>query len=284
MQLINNTELLKNTINWLFYLMPVSIILGNLIVNLNVTLLIVFSIIFIIKNRIKLKYDNSVFLFLIFSISLIISSYINDQNLTKSISYLRFTIFFYIGFIVIRKILDFKKLFLVFSIIIAVLCLDLIIQHVANYNILGQKNSTNGATSFFFDERVAGSFIQNFGFFLVFLIFEIFKKKNIFNLVFKGFLVSLISIALLVTFQRMPMIIWCFFLILYGAIYFKSKLTSILISFVFLVLFIFSNDWAKEKTFRSYGAFISNAKSVITQSYDTYNINIDKKKIDETKI
>tara|TARA_B100000965_G_C19535934_1_gene733372 strand:- start:44 stop:1339 length:1296 start_codon:yes stop_codon:yes gene_type:complete len=283
MQLIKNTELLKNTINWLFYLLPLSIILGNLIVNLNIVLFILFSIIFIIKNQIELKFDNSILLFLIFSVGLIISSFVNEQSLVKSLSYLRFIIFFYLGYVLGKEIFNIKKIFLIFSIILSILCLDLILQHVMNYNILGQKNSTNGATSFFFDERVAGSFVQNFGFFLVFMIFKLLKKKNIINLFIKGFLTSLISIALLVTFQRMPMVIWCTFLIFYGIIYYKTKLLSILISFLFLALFIFSNDWAKEKTTNSYGAFIDNVKVVFKQSYETYNINLDRNKLIKLK-
>ena len=283
MQLTRNTEILKNIITWLFYLLPLSMILGNFIVNLNIVLFITFSIVFIVKNRIKIEFNNSIFLFLLFSSVLIISSFVNEQSLFKSLSYLRFTIFFVLGYLLIKEVFNIKKIFFAFSVILLILCLDLIIQHVINYNILGQINSTNCATSFFFDERVAGSFVQNFCFFLVFTIFELFKNKNNFNLIVKGFLISLITIALLVTFQRMPMVVWCFFLIIYGAVNFRSKLPSILISFLFLTIFILSNEWAKEKTMRSYGAFINDVKSIITQSYTTYNINIDEKKLMKLK-
>ncbi len=283
MQLIIKSELLKNIINWLFYLFPLSIILGNLAVNLNIILFVIFSLIFVIKNKIKLEFNKSIFIFFIFSCVLILSSIVNEQNLMKSVSYLRFTIFFYLGYLLSKEIINLQRVFQIFSIILFILCIDLIIQHVFNYNLLGQKNSTNGATSFFFDERVAGSFVQNFGFFLVFIIFSLLKEKNFLNNILKGFLVSLISIALLVTYQRMPMVIWIFFLSLYGIIYFKSKMLSILISFLFLTLFIFNNDWAKEKTFNSYGAFVSNVKTLISQSYNTYKINIDKNKLMKLK-
>ena len=283
MQFIRNANLLKNTTNWLFCLFPLSIILGNLAINLNIILFIVFSIIFIIKNQIRLEFNNSIFLFFMFCCILIFSSLANEQSLIKSLSYLRFVIFFYLGFLLSEKIFNIKKIFLTFSIITFILCLDLILQHIASINILGLKNATTGATSFFFDERVAGSFVQNFGFFLVFIIFELLKKKNIFNLFLRSVLISLISIALLVTFQRMPMIIWCFFLIFYGIIYFKSKLLSILISFLFLTLFVFNNDWAKEKTTNSYGAFIANVKTIISQSYNTYKINMDEERLMKLK-
>ena len=76
------------------------------------------------------------------------------------------------------------------------------------------------ATSFFQDEKIAGSFIQNFGFYLAFIIFSKFNKNDFFSIILKSFLISLVSISIFISFQRMPMIIWIFFLTIYGIIYY----------------------------------------------------------------
>ena len=112
-------------------------------------------------------------------------------------------------------------------------------------------------TSFFLDEKIAGSFIQNFGFYLAFIIFFKFDNNSFYNIVLKSFLISLISISIFISFQRMPMIIWIFFLTIYGIIYYKSKLLPILLSFAIFALFL--NNYSSKEIAESYESFYNRS-------------------------
>ena len=123
----NNTR--SNLINFLFSLIPMSFIAGNLVLNLNILLLIVTSIIFYGKEifRINLYFLDKIilvfFLFLFFTgiYNFIDLHFFTDQKyslsinvsvLIKSIVYVRYlALYFVLRYLVEAKIINFKIFF-----------------------------------------------------------------------------------------------------------------------------------------------------------------------------
>ena len=280
---------LNSILNWLFIFFPLSFIAGSLLVNLNFLLIIIFGSIFLIRKKVKISYDFLILIFFFFCVTLIISSIFNQINILKSLLYLRFFIFYFICFNLIKeKVFNLDKVFYFFAIVVAIICFDLIFQHFLEYNIIGLEIHKFGltqkgvATSFFQDEKIAGSFIQNFGFYLAFIIFSKFNKNNFYSIILKSFLISLVSVSIFISFQRMPMIIWIFFLTIYGIIYFKSKLLPILLSFAIFALFI--NNFSSKEIVESYESFYNNSKIIGSRTFKSYSIMKDEKIWEEVKV
>ena len=64
----------------LFYTFPLSFIIGNLILSIHLLLFIVTSLLFINKNRLSFRFDNSYWLLIIFFSYLFLSTAIQFQN------------------------------------------------------------------------------------------------------------------------------------------------------------------------------------------------------------
>ena len=77
-----------------------------------------------------------------------------------------------------EKEFNFEIVFTIFSIIVIIISFDLIFQYFTGYNIIGLESQVIGASSFFYDESVAGSFLQSFGFFSIYKINVFFYKKK----------------------------------------------------------------------------------------------------------
>lgn len=277
------------TLNWLFILFPLSFAAGSFIVNAHFLTFICLGCVYLKKKNIKFRFDTLLFIFFLFCTSIIISSIDNQFNLGKAFQYLRFLIFYFICFYLLKeKVFSLDKVFNYYALFVSIIIIDLLIQHFFGYNIIGLKiynfaeDKIPVATSFFQKEKVAGSFIQNFGIYLVFLVFYKFKKFNISHILIKSFVVSLISFSIFISFQRMPMVIWIFFLTIYGIIYYKSKLLPILFSFVILIFLII--NFSSKDIITSYNSFFDNIKRMEATVLRNYNIIQNEKKYNEIKI
>ena len=270
-------------LNWLFALFPVSFILGNLVINLHLVLFVIIGCIYLNKKKVKLSEKFPILIFFIFCVILIISSFYNQADVEKSFLFLRVLVFYYIGLLLLKeKEFNFEIVFTIFSIIVIIISLDLIFQYFTSYNIIGLEKKTIGASSFFYYEGVAGSFLQSFGFFSIYKIFMKFERKTAKNEIIKSLLVSIISIGIFVSSQRIPMIIWILFLTFYGMVFYKSKLKSILFSYIILSFFIISFSSPIERT--RYTSFYTNAKSILDKSTMVYKTNKDEKKLNQIKL
>ncbi|MDC1124510.1 O-antigen ligase family protein [Pelagibacteraceae bacterium] len=213
---------------------------------------------------------------------LIISSFYNQANIEKSFLFLRVLVFYYIGLLILKeKEFNFEIVFNIFSITVVVISLDLIFQYLTGFNIIGLE-AKYGATSFFYNEHIAGSFLLSFGFFSIYKIFMKFEKKTTKNEIIKSLLISIISIGIFISNQRMPMVIWILFLTFYGMVFYKSKLKSILFSYIILSFFIISFSSPIERT--RYTSFYTNAKSILDRSTMVYKTNKDEKKLNQIKL
>ena len=173
-----------NLINLLIALIPFSLILGNLAININIILICLSGIIiykfeiFEINDKIYQYLIYSFFLYLIL-ITLItnISSIINFEpriagryfnitkelyleNIAKSFLFLRFLILF----LVVNKLIEknsfnLKLFYISCSFFVFVVSVDIVIQAYLGKNLFGYPILFNRPTSFFGVEFIAGGYI-----------------------------------------------------------------------------------------------------------------------------
>ena len=184
--MLNNLSL--KTLQLLFYLFPITFILGNSITNIFILLISVIGI-FFYQNKLIEKNDKYLLiLFSSFFSFILLSSYLNhfffkeNPDISKSIFYLRYFIF-----LIVLRTMIFKRdinlnYFLIFNLYIVLFVVsDILIQFTTGKNILGYEAQYASTyyrgffTGFFKEELIAGGFILMFstlGFFSVPLIFK----------------------------------------------------------------------------------------------------------------
>jgi O-antigen ligase len=235
----------SNLLNLLIVLIPVSFIAGNLIINLNIFLIIVFTIIFY-QNKIssiKLYFsDKLLIIFFIFCFFVGVintfnffegTNYTNDFNiLKKSILFLRYLLlYFAIRFLVENKIINFKFFFISATFCTLFVSFDLILQFFTGKDVFGYIKNPHKLSGPFGDEYIAGSYLQRFSIFSFFLLPFALKTKN------KKILILLISLlfiiiffSILVTGNRMPIILFLLMFFLFFLI--EKKLKKYLLIFI----------------------------------------------------
>lgn len=179
--------------NYLFLSIPLLLITGPLLSDLALSLIVIFFLIEVFKNKRFEYFKNKFFyLFCIFYIYIVLNSLFQNQNfdsLKISIGYFRFGIFtLAIVYIINNNNQILKKLYYVFLIIFCILIFDGFFQFYYGKNILGYPLSVGPrVSSLFKDELILGSYLSRFFpiFFalLVFLDKEINKVQYIFSCV-----------------------------------------------------------------------------------------------------
>lgn len=239
-------------LNLLFCLFPISFIIGNLIVTLNLYIFLIVGFSYITKKKYKLCYDYtniiliSFFLFIVFTsfINFFEKEFIESENtffhqikhgyLFKSILLLRFVILYLVvEALLINNKLNLKKFFIVSFVCTSFASFDLIIQYIFEYDLFGYKINPGGITGVFGDEAIAGSYIQKFSLISIFgLLFflEKNKKKTIIFLI-----ILLLLIGTFLATNRMNMILLIFSLVLLGLF---TKKIRFLIFYALLGFFI----------------------------------------------
>ena len=236
----------KYLINLLIGIIPISFIAGNLIINLNLILIVLVS--FVIFNKRFFDYefyliDKLLIILFLFSIFTgIINYYSSDQenifvaeNFYKSLLFSRYLLFYFaIRIIVEKKLLNFKFFFIICSLCVIFVSLDLILQLISGTDIFGNPKTPLKLSGPFGNEHIAGSYLQRFGIFLFFLIpcLVNFKNKNYLILILSGFFI-LVFFSILIAGNRMPIIL--FILMFIMLFLYEKKLRK------FSLLFIISS-------------------------------------------
>ena len=171
----------KIVINFLISLLPLSFIAGNLVINLNITLIILISLFFWKKEFFNIRInliDKLLILLFIFSIITSLANYnsflsnnpsLAKENLIKSFTLLRYLLFYFsIRLIIEKDYFNFKSFFLSSSICVVFVSLDLILQFYLGKDIFGYPKSDHKLSGPFGDELIAGSYLQRFSLFLFF--------------------------------------------------------------------------------------------------------------------
>lgn len=264
-------------INILITLLPLSFILGNLSININVILIIALSILFYKKDILSFKLNFvdkivTIFFFYLFLIGTLTSlynfyfNYLDDYTvLFKSWAYLRFLIFYIIlRYLINSDFLNLKLFFISCSICAFLVVSDIIFQFIFGVNIIGlEKIYPRHVTSFFGEEAIAGSYLQRFSLFLIFFPLFFFDNKNLIIKILFILLIALTFFALLAAGNRMPMIFFLFsiFLLIFLQKNWKKNLIFFLLvcSVVFTIMY---NLFPQIKV--HYGGFFVKSQRIVT--------------------
>jgi len=169
------------------YFLPLSFLIGTLIVNINLLIFIFLAITYLILNKIKVNFNLSNLSLFTFYIIFIISSYkninqIGIENFLKSIFLLKYFLLYILSETLFNhRKLNLKYFFNICLILSILLSLDLALQFFYGKNILGYEPWEGRITGIFRDEAIAGSYIQKvFALSLVglFNLFYPLNKKN----------------------------------------------------------------------------------------------------------
>ena len=247
----------KYLINFLIALIPISFIAGNLLINLNLVLIILASLIIFNKKIFNLNFhllDKLLIILFLFSVSSGIMNYLfSDQNnifvkenFFKSIMFLRYLLFYFaIRIIAEKKLFNFRIFFVACSLCVIFVSLDLILQLISGSDIFGNPKTPYKLSGPFGNEQIAGSYLQRFGIFLFFLVpgFVDFKNKNNLIIILSGFFI-LVFFSILIAGNRMPIIL--FLLMFFTLFLYEKKLRKFSLLFMissailFLIIFKFS--------------------------------------------
>ena len=242
-------EKLNSTIiNVLFLFFPVSLILGNLLTNLNILLLCFFALFFYSKKLIKFEiniFDKILLVFFFYTILTLIvnfiDSYLDGQILSKLIIVktllnLKYLVFYFvIRTLIDKKILNLDWFALVCSACAAFICVDIFIQFLFGKDIFGITPPYPGRYSGAFGtEMIAGGYLQKFALFCLFLPF-ILKKKLLYKISFQVIIFSIFIFGIILSGNRMSLVLYVLSFLIYIILDKKIRKYFMLI---FLIIFL----------------------------------------------
>ena len=268
MNLISSSNKTLIILSFLLAILPISLLIGSLIINL-ITILV--SIIFIfelfIKKKLNFLNDWSFYLLLLLWVSFLINLiFSQDINLSifRAVGFIRFIFLVQvIRYLFLNNDTKYKELILKsWLLIFFVVNVDLLIEYFSGKNILGYKSNLDGRLASFLDDelKIGGYY---FGFCLLSLatIYSYFKRD--YKIIF-GFAVLFLIIAFLIG-ERSNFIKILFSTIIILFFYFrehKFKLLSLsLVSVIVFTSIIYKNENLKYRYFSQWN--VSNIKTNI---------------------
>jgi len=282
MATINSTGRLfdfRNSLNILIYLLPISFILGNYVVNLNLLLIIFFGLLIYQNKLFEIRETKEFIILLLFFATILASTFIEyvfgeqKSDLIKSVLFLRFFIFI----LVVKCHLQFQNFnYIIFLkvcfFVTLIISLDVILQYLTGSNILGYESFGVHNSSFFRSELIAGGYIQKFGIFGLLLISILFQSQKKFKVFFFIIYPALLVVAIIFSGNRMPLIMFLFSF--FPIIFFQNKRKKILISALFFLIVLSSviikNVDILNKRFENFRAAI-NVSQMIYEIKNDYN-------------
>ena len=260
MHLISNSNSIKtHYFSLLFCLLPISFIAGNMIININVFLLILSSLIIFKKSLFKIEYfllDKLIFSFffliLFTGIYNDIQIFLNDkefsefrgnfESIKKAIFFLKYLLLYLVlKFLIEREIINLKFFFITCSVSSIFVSLDIFYQYyfgqdIFGFEVVGTGRKLSGP---FGDEAIAGGFIQRFSLFSFFVLPLFFMRlsKN-FSKFLTSFLFIIFFAAITLSGNRMPLLLFVFLVFL--ILIFNKEIRKYFLSFVIIFILTFS--------------------------------------------
>ncbi len=280
MYLLSKFQVSKsNYINLLIFLIPVSFIAGNMIVNINLILLILSTLILYGNKVFKIRYFVLDKLFFAFFFLVLLTGIINDYyfysislawkgyftTIIKSIFFLKYLLLYIVlRYLVETNTLNLKYFFSSCTLMSVFVSFDIIYQFFNGTDIFGYEGIKNKLGGPFGDELIAGGYIQRFSIFSFFLIPLFYSNQ------FGKYLKIIIPILFIIFFigivlsgNRMPLILFLFtvsLIVLFQKQTRKYFLPSIIIFIlIFSLLFNFNN-----KVKYNYMAFYTQISQMMT--------------------
>ena len=281
---LNRIQITEKCFLILIIFFPISLILGNLIININFLLIfIIFLIDLSLNKNFSFIKDKIFILLIVFFLSLLVNlnfsidPIISLPRILKILTVICMFLFF-------RKMIakygnDFENiLFGSWAILFSILIIDIIFEIIFGFNTIGIKSIIPGRiASFFGNELVVGSFFLSFASIYIATIAK-FSKKNM-NLKLIFLIIFLISLSFLIG-ERSNFVkfflISIFLLFFVIKLSFKIKIFSSLI--IFCILFL-SLNYFQDIKYRFYKQQIKNfqAETKELNKADSQNILIDTK-------
>lgn len=289
----NQKDASSNLFNLLVASFPISFIAGNMIININIVLLILSTLIIHGKCYLNTRYyflDKIIFLFFSF---IIFTALANDyfffqeklqwkgyfSTIIKSILFLKYLLLYLsLRILIENNILKLKLFFISCALSTLFVCFDLFYQGIYGQDVFGFEKPELGRKlgGPFDDELIAGGYIQRFSLFSFFLIPLFYKEKfsNFIKFIIPIFFVIFLS-GIIISGNRMPLLLFVFTIFL--VIIFQKQTRKYFFSFLILFSIIFSliftlNDTVKDN-FYSFHHQIKNSYTAI-KSQDFKNNNM----------
>ena len=243
----------NNYLILLICLIPLSLIAGPFIAELNIFIIIVLTFVNYSKINLEKLLSKEIIFLIFFYIFLIINSIFSDytlHSLKSSVPYFRFILYSICIFIVLcetkTKEINFFKLLIVYALLF--LSFDGIYQFQFGYNLfLMQDTSSSKISGLFGNEKILGSYLVRFLPFVIFILMD--TKRKYLNI----YICSLIIVAtILLTGERSPILL-LIVIIFFSTVYFlkyinTSRLILSILSIFFLIVpFIFNDLKLKER-------------------------------------
>ena len=260
-------------LNILFSLIPLSYIIGNFAINLNIFLLIVFSLIVhnnkIFKTKLLLI-DKTILCFFVFALfsaivnTIELSSSDYDYSiLIKSILFFRYLLLYFIlRFLVENNIINFKWFFISSLICTLFVSLDIFYQFTFSKDIFGlEPLHPSKLSGPFGNELIAGGYIHKFSLFSIFVL-PFFKFKKTYLSIVLSIIFLIYMTAIILSGNRMPLVL--FLLSIFLILLFENKtrkyipLSLIAVSSVLFIIYK-NNSIVKD----SFDSFIVNSSRMI---------------------
>ena len=280
----------SNYLSILLSLIPISFVAGNLIININILMLLLSTLIFYKKDIFSIKYyflDKLIFSFFIL---VIFTGFINyyffksDEIVSYLVSPLKSILFLkYLGlyialrYIIEKNLISLKLFFITCACSSIFVSFDIFYQFFHGEDIFGLKTVGIGRklSGPFGDELIAGGFIQRFSLFSSFLI-PIFFTKISNNL--SKFIIPLLFIiflsAIILSGNRMPMLLFIFLIFL--IVVFQKQTRKFFFPFILIFSIIFSliynfNQEVKVNFNNLNRQIISMKTLILAKDFNNYN-------------
>ena len=257
---------------FLFSMLPISLILGNFAINLNILIIDFLILYYSFKTKDWFWAKEKLFrLLIVFYFFLIINSVISyyiffdeysiisshgsSAGLIRSLTFIKFILFAFSFKILIKDDKTLEKIMILWCLIIGIVIFDVFFESYFGHNIIGNvSQDQTRIVSFFKDEVVVGALILCFGFIIV----AYFLNKNL-NIISKfsfNVFLLLVPLSIFLTGERSNfikgMIIFCLILFLINTkkLFFNKKniFLFLIISFVPLI-FLNQNIHNKQTEF-----------------------------------
>ena len=248
----------KDYFSFFLALIPLSFMAGNMIINLNIILIIISALILFNFELFKIRYHMLDKLIFLFFLTILISAILNDFYLfsnhnefssfrgpysttLKSILFLRyFFLYIVVRYLIEKDKINFKYFFVVSSLCALFVCFDIFFQSIVGKDFFGYEINPKfrKLAGPFGDEYIAGGYIQRFSLFsfFIFSTFHLQTKKKL-NYILLSILFLIFFIGILLSGNRMPLILFLFASIL--ILTFKTKKIRNLIFFFIVSILTF---------------------------------------------
>ena len=258
--MISSNNYKHTVISVIFALFPLCFILGNLFINLNLTILFLMTFTFYYDEIKDFKFnlfDKLIAVFFIYSFIVLLINFseakLGNETLSsiivqKTFFYLRY-FFLYIAlrFLLERQLIRSDWFFYLCAFFSIFVCLDIFFQFSFGKDIFGiSPVTTRKLSGPFGDELIAGGYIQRFCLFALFLPFLFKERINL--ILIQIFLFAVFFLGIILSGNRVPLII--FFLSVSLIFILQKKLRKYFFLLIIIVSIILSLSYKTSKPIR----------------------------------